>query len=205
MPGIQVCPNCKSRLRIPESVTTPAVTCPRCLKSVPNPAADVFAAEPVVAADPPSAAAFPCKGCGKPIFPHYHYCPYCNLGLHGKRRSRDPEDYPDRQVARDSNQISAGLLILGVIGLMGIVGAVLKGVATRRADPLLHILGVLAIVALVAMVLVWRRNASLSIAHVALTTLALVGGLLIAGAALALALVIFLFIICASGNGPRFL
>jgi hypothetical protein len=201
MPGIQVCPNCKSRLRIPDSVTTPEVTCPRCLKSVPNPAAGAYAVEPMQEADPPSSAAFPCKGCGKPIFPHYHYCPYCNLGLHGQRRSRDPQDYPDRQVARDTNHISVGLAILGCIGFLGIVGAVLKGAG--RADSLLHILGVLAIIALVAMVLVWRRNASLSIAHVALTTLALAGGLLIVGAALALTLLIFLFIVCASGT--RFL
>ena len=209
------CPSCGHVLRIPEGVEELSITCPRCLASVHNPLEQA-----VTAAAPSAVAASPtrtevqrppiCPGCGKNIDPQWRFCPHCNYPLQGRRERFDVR-IPERDIRRDSKRTGAGLIVLANLGAIGIGGNLLVafGAAAnaRTLTPLFAVGLAIAFLAAVATGIMFLRTrhdpSARGVRRVIFGTLALTGGLIVAGIGIALAVIIFVFVACFA-SAPRF-
>jgi hypothetical protein len=199
MPQTQECPGCKARLRIADGVASRTVTCPRCLAEVPNPGAG----QPVPVAEPVTEATRPCPRCKKPILPHYYFCPNCNAPLFGRGGSNVPADeIVENDIRRDTGSISVMLAVLAVLGVMGVLSfglPLLGGAMQGRAGAIMPLLtGIAVLIAVGGLSLIFggRRFAAENV----LRLLAVVGGLFAGAIVLALALFVFLFVVCLAGS-----
>jgi hypothetical protein len=199
MPHSQECPGCKARLRIADGIVSRTVTCPRCLAEVPNPGH----AQPALVAEPVTEAYMPCPRCKKQILPHYYFCPNCNAPLFGRPGSRVPADeIVENDFRRDKGSVSVLLAVLAVLGLMGIASfglPLLAGAMQGRpgaVGPL--IVGICILIAVGGLSLIFggRRFAAENV----LRLLAVAGGLFAGVIVLAMALFVFLFVVCLAGS-----
>jgi hypothetical protein len=205
------CEACQRVLRIPDDVTEPSLTCPRCLAKVPNPNVMVRSGPPPregspdVLAAQPAITTLPCPRCGKPVERAWRRCPYCEEPL---RRSRAQTSLAsvDAEVRRDTGAIGGGLILLAALGGLGIALFFFRASAAAArggAQPLVIGLVVLLFLALLSTgIVLWRTRenpAKRGIGRVVFGTLALAGTLIAGTFLLGLAALVFLFIACASG------
>jgi hypothetical protein len=135
-----ICPFCRQRLEIAEGIRETELTCPRCLKKVPNPGVGIQSTPPTwgAAAATEVSPLEQCPRCGKAVERGWHYCPFCNAklavpaastgigaGYADRRRLEDWTERPlDIEVRRDSSAVGAGLIAVGVLGFIGLIAAV---------------------------------------------------------------------------------
>jgi hypothetical protein len=154
-------------------------------------------------AEPGTEARRPCPHCKKPILPHYYFCPNCNAPLFGRPGSRVPADEDiENDVRRDTGSISVMLAVLAVLGVMGVVSFGLPLVAGAMqgrpgaVGPLVVGTSILIAVGGLSLIFGGRRFAAENV----LRLLAVIGGLFAGAIVLALALFVFLFVVCLAGS-----
>jgi hypothetical protein len=137
----------------------------------------------------------------------WRFCPYCQEILHvpdGDQRSYSLEG----EVRRDTRRTSVGLVLLAVLGGLQLVGALVQLIVAGTTEALALGLGFLLLLILIVTGIMFVRTRhnpqDRSIGRVVVGTLALVGGLSVAWIALALAVVVFFFAICAVAGGLKF-
>jgi hypothetical protein len=120
------CPHCASALHVPESVTDPVVTCPRCLSRIPNPGA-------------PSTGAPATE----------QRVPANDAGVEGGTRSFSLPRYPsgsppdaDAEAGGDTRGLGWGLVLLAGLLVVGIVFFASLAVAGSGFGPILIWAGV---------------------------------------------------------------
>jgi hypothetical protein len=149
-------PLCNHVLRVASGVSSPWLTCPRCLAKVVNTAALVRTDAQAVTPDRPTSSEPTCPACGEPIRGNWRLCPQCGESL-GTWQAQWAGDNVEQQTHRDSSgSVAVGvfLALLVVLGLIlflvsGGLGLVLTGgpdvIAIFTVLFLIIILGVIAI------------------------------------------------------------
>lgn len=201
MPIRQQCPACQAQLRIPDSISAPSVTCPRCLAEVPNPGARSEPGFPLAAETPAhTVATRPCPECRKPVLPHYYFCPHCDAPL------RVGNTRVEGEVRRDTQGTGIGLIVLALLGAVSLFIPFLTGLgmAARGRPQGVATAGIIMIfVLLVGTGIMWWQTIgnpqARGLARAFLTGLAFAGFAVAATAALAFAAVIVLFAVCLAG------
>jgi hypothetical protein len=181
-----VCQSCGRGLRVPEGCTEPLLTCPHCLAEVANPAASPMASQDIQAELPS-----PAPGSGA-----IQTSPLPSLGVG-----------VDLDVRRDQHRTGCGIRLLAALGGLGLVyGLVGTAIAANEGEfwPLLALLAFLVLVGGISTLRVYRRpqppTGTQGAGQVLLRTLTVLGVVVGAGCLLAGAAVIYLFVLCFSGN-----
>ncbi len=188
------CPNCRRLLLLPPGCTAEVLSCPRCLAQIDN---------PQTAEAPPSVLAetLPTRAPG--VTP-------------SRSPARGvPPRLPDvdGDVRRDNRRTGCLMTVLPVLGGLGI--AYDLAVLGRFADltkgdfgPWLFFLGVLMVLTLISAAWVATHQPSETtggnIGRVVLGVLTVSGAIFGVGVLLGIAGLIFLFVVCLSGGGPKF-
>jgi len=213
------CPSCRIRLRLPVEPPPGGMTCPRCLARVHDPSVpltSIQATLPPVAdaggSSPPEADApsLPrptnCPSCGKPTEPVWMFCPYCEQPIEREKRSRSGSGV-DRDIKRDSVALKIALGLLCVLGGIGTLWYFAATLADGRPEGVVFGIVALLFLGLISTgIMFWRtRNnpRERGFGRVVLGTFTLIGIGLATGCSLALAVVVFAFVVCMAG-GMRF-
>jgi hypothetical protein len=177
MPHLQDCPSCKATLSIADFVTAPWLTCPRCLAKIPN--------------QKPSNKPT-CMMCAEEIPPGVRTCPHCRSVIAGS--------LVDMDVERDTSRVSGAMIPMAMIGVAG-VGWYLMNVNRGTWGVLLS--AAFAAVVIVGIVLAMNRGneTAQGIGRIILRSLAILGIVFIVGAAVGLAILVFLFVTCLAAMG----
>jgi hypothetical protein len=182
MPHQVNCPSCGRVLKVPDSVKTSQLSCPRCLAKFDNPAASTPAAEEppltVTLAEPQAAAR------GRPD--------------HGRAVTIVDED-----VRRDTRGTSVVLILLAVLGGLGLLFYFWIGLGSLQQGGSQILIAVtltfLFLSLLTTGIMFWRTRDNSSergIGRVILGTLAMTGVLFALSCGIGLAMIIYFFVAC---------
>jgi hypothetical protein len=181
MPRTESCPACRAVLRIQDYVTEAFITCPLCLGKVPNAA--------------PADSRRLCIACAEEIREAAKICPHC----------REPQDgmgllpSVEAQVRSDSTFFTRAMIPLAILGLWGLVSVVSMAEGMQEWHRLaIAAAGIAVIVSGIVGLRSKENRAAQGIARMVMGGLALAGVLVAAGMAMALAVVVYLFIVCAT-------
>ncbi len=207
------CPSCQQPLRVPADFHLEWLTCPRCRAVVPNPApppapptrhapapegfprADRDAAGPSpVVPRGEARSGDPCPGCGRPTERQWLFCPHCEEPLRSPAGGGQPVSL-HQQSGR-----TAGLAVVGLIGIL--LALIISLGPLTRGDPTVFV-GVLVAVALLAgastLFTLVRSKGNLNargVQRIVAGSLALAGGVIAVGALVLLAGLVFAFVVC---------
>ena len=154
------CPSCQKPLRIPDGVKESALTCPRCLARIDNPA---VVHRELSGAVTGSAT---CRSCGRIVEKVWGYCPFCRAALDKPQRVRRRSSV-DKETHRDTAAIGVGLVVISLLGGLGIIfffcgggGQLIEGnVAIQKAGKIGMIIStVLFVTVIVGMTLASRSQ-----------------------------------------------
>jgi Double zinc ribbon len=210
-----LCPSCQKPLRVPADFYLAWLTCSHCRALVPNPAAQSDPQPEVTRRarelrdlsripSPPAGEAprtpRVCQSCGKPAEAEWLFCPHCEEPLRapgvGRIANRDGRN-PDRA----SNPVWA---VLGSFGLLFTLLATTGAFAQGSPQPFLIFLACLIILAGIStLVTLVRTDGALTprnIGRIFLGALSITGMLIAAGGLVALAVMVFAFVVCLAGG-----
>jgi hypothetical protein len=184
------CPSCGGRLQIPPWLRSRHLTCPRCLAGIRNPNAST---EPPAPATGPTG---PCPVCAEDIDARARVCPLCGERVDGEELNLEGE------VRRDSGLLKAGFIGLAGLGALGIAHVLLAYRPTMDPAKWGILFAIFAGVLGAGIVLNLKRENPVArgAGRAILGTLAVAGGLFVLGFLLAIAALVYLFVVCLSGG-----
>lgn len=184
------CPSCRARLQIPPGLASKLLTCPRCLAGIQNP----HAAPTIPPPDPTSKR--PCPMCAEDIDTRARICPICGEPLDAETVAIEVD------VARDNTLLTVGLLGLATLGALGIAHILFvhrSSMHPVRWSVLIAIfVGVVG--AGIALNLKKHDPVARGVGRAILGTLATAGALIVLAFLLAIATLIYLFVVCLTGG-----